>query len=243
MSIRHITGILLAIAGSMHLAYGQERVLLRKGNELYGQQKFNEAAALYQQALTKNPASVTGMFNLGNAYYKQKQLDAARRVMAATAKQSADSLQRSGAQYNIGNTYMDEKKWQDAIEAYKQALRNNPQDEAAKYNLSYAREMLKQQQQSGGGKNDKNQDKDKNKDNKQQQQQQKDQQNKEQQDNRQQQQDNKQQQEQQRPEPGPSKLSEQQADQILNALQQEEKHLQDKQQQAKGVPVKLDKDW
>ncbi len=242
-----IMAITVIMTGTLQTTYGQDRKLIRKGNELYKDQKYKEAVTYYQQALTKNPTSVTGMFNLGNAYYKQKQTDAARQVMTAAARQSKDSLQRAAAQYNLGNTYMDEQKWEEAIESYKQTLRDNPRDEEARYNLSYARAMLKQQEQQGGGNDNKDQQDDKDKKDNQQQQQQDQQDDKKkdkQQDKQdQQQQDQKEEEQQQRSQPMPSKLSEQQAEQILNALQQEEKNLQDKQQKEKGVPVKIEKDW
>lgn len=234
---------------------------VRQGNKLYEKGDYKAAADAYQKALTNNPADVKSLFNLGNALYKQKQYEAARKALNATAKTSTDKAGKSAANYNTGNTYMHEQKWQEAIESYKQALRNNPQDADAKYNLSYAQAMLKKQQGEGGGKNDKNQDKnekDKNKD------QNKDQQNKDDkqnQDKQNQQDQNKQDQkdenkgednkpeenndkkEEERKQPQPSKLSDQQAEQLLNALQQEEKKLMDKMQKGKAIPVRVEKDW
>ncbi|XZF12869.1 tetratricopeptide repeat protein [Chitinophagaceae bacterium MMS25-I14] len=251
--------IAIAFCCGYTVVSAQERKLIKEGNNLYEQKKYKEAAAVYQQALQKNPSNMTGMFNLGNALYQGKQVDAARNVMTATAKNAKDKMEKSGAQYNLGNTYMDEKKWQDAVDYYKQSLRNNPQDADAKYNLSYAYTMMKKDQQNGGGK-DKNKDQQnkdqqnknqqnqqnkdqQNKDQKNKDQQGKDKQDKDQQNKDQQDQKDKDNQEGQHPEQRPGKLSEKQADQILNALQQEEKNLQEKKQKAKGVPVKMDKDW
>lgn len=217
---------------------------VRTGNQLYQEKKYKEAADAYQQALAKNPTFTPGMFNLGNALYQQKNFDASRKILEATAKQSKDKNVKANANYNIGNTYMTEQKWEEAVNAYKAALRNNPQDEAAKYNLSYALSMMKKNE--GGGKNNK-QDKDQNKDNKQDQQQNKDdqkdqdkQEQKNQDQNKDQQKEKEQQQNQQ---PQPSKLSKEQADQLLNALAQEEKKLHDKKEKGKAVKIKVDKDW
>lgn len=231
----------------------QPRKLIREGNKAYQERKYKEAAADYQKALQKDPANTTGQFNLGNSLYQQKQFDGSRKVMANTAKIAKDKEVKAGANYNIGNSYMEEQKWEDAINAYKQTLRNNPQDVDAKYNLSYAQQMLKKQQQNGGGNNNKDQ-KDKNKDNKDNKDQQNKNDNKDNNNNKDQQnkndnQDNKDekdkgdQQQQQQPQSQPSKLSQQQADQLLNALQQEEKKLQDKLKKEKGIPAKMDKDW
>ncbi len=242
-----------------NMVYAQERKMVKKGNELYENKNYKAAAEAYQKAIQQNPKYTPGLFNLGNALYQQKQYEQARKVLDATSKISADKKGKDAASYNIGNTYMQEQKWQDAINAYKEALRNNPQDADAKYNLSYALSMLKKQQ--GGGddnnkdkndknKNDKNKDNKENKDNKdnkkdqdKQGDNQKDQDKKE--DQQQNQQDKKEgdKDKEKKPQPQQSKLSQQQAEQLLNALQQEEKKLQDKMQKEKGVPVKVDKDW
>lgn len=231
---------LLAATGS-----AQTEKLVREGNKLYEQKKFKEAGATYQQALLKNPTYVPGMFNLGNTLYQQKQYEASRKVLDAAAKNAKDKNSKSGVNYNIGNTYMSEKKWEDAIASYKKALRANPQDADAKYNLSYAQAMLKKdQQENKDNKDKKDQNKDQNKDNKDNKDKDKDKGDKDKKDQQDKgDQDKDKQDKDQRPQPQPSKLSQQQAEQLLNALQQEEKKLQDKMQKEKGVPVKTDKDW
>ncbi len=229
-------------------AMAQPKKMVRKGNELYESKNYKEASAAYQEALKKNPTYTPGLYNLGNALYQQKQYDNARKAMDAASKTSKDKQLTGGAQYNIGNTYMEEQKWQEAVDAYKQALRNNPQDADAKYNLSYALQMMKKD--GGVGKNDKDKQDDKKNQDKQDQnkqnQDQKDEQKKDekQKDQQQKQDQNKEEkQEQQKPQPQPSKLSEKQAEQLLNALQQEEKKLHDKKQEGVAVPIKVEKDW
>jgi Ca-activated chloride channel family protein len=228
------------------MANAQPTGLVKKGNKLYEQKKYKEATEEYVKAVSKNPNYTPGMFNLGNALYQQKQYDGARKVLDNAVKLDTNRIGKSAANYNIGTTYMAEQKWEEAIDAYKKTLRTNPQDADAKYNLSYAQQMLKKQ--GGGGKNnkdnkddkkdEKNKDKnqqnkdDKKKDDK------KDEQNKDQQNK-----DDKKDEQDKKPEPQASKLNEKQAEQLLNALQQEEKKLQDKHKKAKGVPVKVEKDW
>lgn len=223
---------------------------VKEGNNYYQQQKYKEAANAYQQALVKNPTYVPGLFNLGNALIKQKNFDASRQVLGSTAKTSTDKSVKANANYNIGNTYMHEQKWEQAVESYKQALRNNPQDEAAKYNLSYALQMLKKQQGDGGM--DKNKENKDNKDNKQdknkQDDQKQDQENKDEgkndeKENQENDKGDQQEEQNKRPQPQPSKLSEQQAEQLLNALSQEEKKLHDKKEKGKAIKVKVEKDW
>lgn len=223
-------------------AQAQERKLVREGNALYQQRKYKEAAAAYQKAVREQPTFVPGAFNLGNALIQQKQYDAARKVMDNTAKTSKDPLVQSGAQYNKGNTYMSEQQWQQAVDAYKSALRRNPQDLDAKYNLSYALAKLKQQQQQQD--KDKKGDKDKqNQQNKQDKKEKGDDKKDGKQQDQNQSQEGGDQKQAQKPQPQSSKLSQQQADNLLKALQQDERKTQDKMQQSKATPVKLEKDW
>jgi len=50
-------------------------VLIRKGNDAYKKQQFDKAAEAYQGALSQQPASEIGQYNLGNALYRSKKLD------------------------------------------------------------------------------------------------------------------------------------------------------------------------
>lgn len=237
--MKQIIVILSLIITTLATFAQQNRV--REGNKLYEEKKYKEAASVYQNALKKNPNYLPGIFNLGNALYQEKNYDASRKTFDAVAKKTNDLRIKSSSDYNVGNTYMSEQKWQEAVDAYKHALRKNPLDEDAKYNLSYALTKMKQNQGGGGKNNDKNKDQNKDQQNKN-----KDQQNKDQQDqnkDQQQNQDNKQDQKDQDQKPQPSKLSEKQAEQLLNALAQEEKKLHDKKEKGKAVKVKVEKDW
>ena len=44
--------------------------------------------------------------------------------------------------FNLGNAYYESGKWKEAIESYKQAIRIDPDDAIAHYNLSLAYIML-----------------------------------------------------------------------------------------------------
>ncbi len=240
--------ILIAVTLSGALpALAQTNRLLQQGNQLYDKQRYDEAAANYMKALQKDPNNATGLFNLGNALYQNKKYDSSRKLMATTAGALKDKGGKAAANYNIGNTYMAQRNWDEAIASYKNTLRNNPQDADAKYNLSYAEQMKKQDEKKGGGKNDKKDQKDKKDQQKDKQQQDKDNKDKNKDKDKQDQQDkdnkDKQDNKDQQPQSQPSKLSQQQADQLLNALQQEEKKLQDKLKKEKAIPLKLDKDW
>lgn len=244
--IRVILLLTCGIALNCNL-YAQKKQVA-EGNKLYQDKKYQEAAAAYQKALTEKPDYLPGVFNLGNSLIQQKQYEAARKTMLSAEKLTTDPSVQANANYNVGNSFMEEQKWEEAIEAYKKALRKNPNDEAAKYNLSYARAMLKKQEGGGGSDNKQDQNKEDKQDQDQNQQnnnqdEQKDQQEQQQDQSSQNNQQEQQEQQEQKPQPQPSKLTEQQAEQLLNALAQEEKKLHDKKDKQKGTPVNREKDW
>ncbi len=164
-----------------------ERKMVREGNKAYQDSVFNEAEILYRKALDFNPTSFAANYNLANATYKQENFKSATKKY----KRLLDSLEtkewRASANHNLGNSYLHTKKLDKAIEAYKESLRNNPDDKETKYNLIYAMKLKEQQQQQKQqnkdnqnkkqqNKDKKNEDKDKqNEQNKQNQDQQKDQ--------------------------------------------------------------------
>lgn len=237
--------ILFILSSLSTSAFAQKnKKLINEGNEYYQQKKYKEASDAYNKAILKDTSNLSkSAYNLGNALYQQKQLDAARKAYNTSFKKSKNKNEKAQNEYNIGNTFMSEKKWEEAISSYKEALRKNPQDVDAKYNLSYAQQMLKKDN------NDKKDDKkDNKKDEQKEQKEQKENENKEKEQKENEQRDNKENKpednkEQQQQQQQPSKLSEQQADQILNALQQEEKKLQEKKKKIQVTPQRLEKDW
>lgn len=218
--------------------YGQgERPLIREGNKQYKENKYSDAETSYRKALNKNSKSLEASFNIGNSLYKQGKYDEAAKqftTIADSVKNNKDVLSKS--YYNLGNSYFKSNKLQESATAYKNALRNNPTDMDAKFNLSLVNNMLKQQQQN----KDKNQDNkdnkdnkdDKNKDNKDNKNDQnKDQQNKDQ--NKQPQGGNKPQQQ-----PQQNQISPEDAKRILDAMKNDEKAVQQKVQEQKAKEEK-----
>ena len=220
------------LASICTLSYGQkENPFIRKGNKLYDNGKFNEAEIDYRKAMEVAPTSAKSTFNLGNSLYRQENYEEAERnfINAAGLLKPADQLARAGALHNLGNTYLKAEKYQESVEAYKQALRLNPDDEDTRYNLAYAQRKLIQQQQQQQQQQQNNDKKD-NKDEKNQQPQQ----------DQSDQQDQKEQQQQQKPQ-----ISKQDAERMLQALKNDEQKTIDKvnKQKVKAVPSQVEKDW
>lgn len=139
----------------------ESQKMLQEAEENLGENDFASAEASYRKAVSKNPANTTAKYNMANMYYgKEKPSEATERYKQAA--EVADSKEgKHKVFHNLGNSFMDQKKYEPAIEAYKNALRNDPLDEETRYNLALAKKMLEKQKQDGGGDDKKDQDQDK----------------------------------------------------------------------------------
>jgi Ca-activated chloride channel family protein len=217
------------------------RELINNGVDLYNEQKFADAEVNFKKGNEKSPDNFEAKFNLGDAYYKQQRYDEAMKSFQSAFVDAKDDLEKSKLYYNIGNSLLKSQKIKESIGAYKEALKLNPNDEQAKYNLSYALNQLKNPNQDQNQNNDKNKDqKDQNKDQQNKDQQNQDQQNTDQQNQDQEKQDQNQQQSQEQKQ---QELTKQEAEKILNALKENEKDLQKQLRKVKGQPIKTEKDW
>ncbi len=122
-----------------------DQSLLIKGNELYKNRQYDEAANQYQKATDINEKNPKAQYNLGNALYRSKKNDAAQKAFDAAAESAKDQAMKSRALYNKGVTYSQEKKLLESIDAYKQTLILNPTDDEARENLQKALNELKKQ--------------------------------------------------------------------------------------------------
>ena len=71
-STLYIISIGLLLAAGSASAQKAERSNIRQGNRLYRNEKYTESEIAYRKGLTVNPRSVEAAYNLGNALYKQK---------------------------------------------------------------------------------------------------------------------------------------------------------------------------
>jgi Ca-activated chloride channel family protein len=250
--MKRILIIILLLSPSLLFAQQVKRYV-KKGNDLYKQQKFKEAEENYRKSFGKKGPGTEADFNLGDALYKQKKFgEAAEQFNKIGAAGNQNKALSAQAYHNLGNTYLSNKKLEEGIAAYKKALINNPNDDETRYNLAYAQEMLKQQQNKDKKNKDKNKDrnKDQSKDKKDPDKDKKDQDKKDQdkkdQDKKNQDkngQDKKDDQPGQKPQP--DKVSKEDAQRMLDALNNAEKQTQDKlkNKKVKGEKVRISKDW
>ncbi|MBX9785106.1 MAG: tetratricopeptide repeat protein [Chitinophagaceae bacterium] len=190
-----------------------------KGNNYYKDSAFDKAEEYYRKSINKKPTPAA-QYNLGNTLYKKQkeatgeQTEAIIKSFDEAATDTTDAEVKAKALYNKGVVYHKNNQVDEAINAYKEALRLTPGDAEIRKNLQIAlqnkRKQNPEQQQKPKPQEQPKEQKDK---------------------------------KQEQPPPPPPKLSKKQAEQYLKSLTEKEKQLQEKMQKKVGVPSQPDKDW
>ncbi len=235
-------------------SYSQsERSLVRRGNRDIEKERYHDAEIKYRKALEENRLMEEAGFNLGNSLYLQdKYQEADSQYFDIASRAKNDSL-KEASYYNLGNSFYKSEQYDGAVQAYKQALRINPDDEDARYNLAMAQKKLKDSEGQNGGQNQdqqnqNQQNQNQQNQNQQNQNQQNQQQNQDEQQGQEQQQQQGKQDEQQdgeQQEAQQMNISKDDAERMLEALKNNERKTLQKVQESKtkGQKVKIDKDW
>jgi len=131
---------------------------IEKGNDWYRKKEYAQAKEAYTKALKADQSNTIAQFNSGNADHRLKNYEKAAASFEAAATSSRDPYIKAQALYNQGNALVKQNKIAEAINAYKNSLRLNPNDNDVRENLQKAlKELNKQQQQQKNGQNNKNQ--------------------------------------------------------------------------------------
>lgn len=228
---------------------------MAQGNKRYNLKHYNEAETLFRGASSKNAKSVVPAYDKANAIYRQYQNTESIQHYQNALKTATDKKEKHKIFHNMGNAFMNQKNYSAAVEAYKNALRNNPQDEETRYNYALAKQKLKDNPNQNNQDNkdhqeNKNQNKDQNKDDQNQDKKDSGDDKKDQnQDQGKDQQDQNKDQGKQDREQQKQEQSKQQMDNMLRALDNAEKgvreRVQNKEREKDGKPVRATstKDW
>ncbi|MEP7176482.1 MAG: VWA domain-containing protein [Gemmatimonadales bacterium] len=145
-----LLGALLSLAGCSRGALDA-----RKGARLYAAGDYAASAQVLDRALAADSTPVRA-YNAGNAYYRTRRYEvaAARYRIAATGPAAI----RQPSVFNLGNALVRAAEEApergqlllDAVEAYEEALRLEPGDQDAKWNLELALQRLEEDRMAGG---------------------------------------------------------------------------------------------
>ncbi|MBQ7018902.1 MAG: VWA domain-containing protein [Bacteroidales bacterium] len=259
--------VALLLGFSVASAYAQtDRKEVRKGNRFFKEGNYKEAEVEYRKALIKDSLSIAGNYNLANTLMQQEDAANAELIYAklgdsiSRVQQNVDwekgsvevgkNTLPSDYYHNLGNSFLAQKRYQEAVDAYKNALRRNPADDLTRENYIYAKKKLEDQQNQDQNQQQQNQNQDQqnnqNQQNQNQDQDKQDQNNDQNQDNKNNP-DKDQNDKQDQPQNGNQpKITPQAAEQMLQAMQEKENQTQEKVKEEKAKALKSkqkEKNW
>ena len=172
-------------------------------------------------------------YNMANSFYESGLKAEAINEYKQSILKSRNKQDLHKSYHNLGDVYMQNKDYQNAVNSFKKALLNNPSDDETRYNYALAKELLKNDK----NKKDKDKKEDKKKDDK------KDDKKKDDKKKDDKKKDGKKNKKENKPKP--NQISPEQLKNLLKAMNNEEKKVQDKvnKNKIKGIPVKNKKDW
>jgi len=238
--------LILFIGYALSPAQSGRRKII-EGNQQFAEEQYDEALTKYRDAQVHDPESSLLKFNIADAQYKKNKYEDALKDFQGSIVSDDITLQ-SQAWYNIGNTLYRSGKLPESILAYQEALKLNPEDEDAKYNLEFVRRQLKNQadKQQQQPQQQQQQQEQQQQEQQQQEQHQKEQQQEQQQSSQDQQDKEKQeqaeQQEQQQMDPA-EQMSKQDAERILQAMKENEEDVKNARKQKVPGNMRVLKDW
>ena len=247
LMVKHFIFIVLAICG-LEVSAQEAKALIKEGNKSYSANEFEKAAEQYQKSIEANPERLEGLFNLGDALYRQEKYEEAARYFNMVAQRAEDKEIKAKAYHNLGNAMVKQQKLKEGVEAYKNSLLLNPKDDETRFNLAYSmRDLQKKQEQQKDQQEQQEQEQEQEQQEQNQQEQEQEQQEQEQQEQEQEQQEqeqNQQEQEQQEQEQK-NEVSREDATRLLEALENEEKKVQGKlkKKEVKSSEINIEKNW
>jgi tetratricopeptide (TPR) repeat protein len=125
-----------------------ENAAIREGNKLYHNREFEKAMPAYQKAVEQNPKNLTARYNLANARFRTGKMPDAEKSYDDLIGNTTENKYKEKGFYNKGVSLTKQQKLQESIDAYKNALKLDPTDEDARFNLQKALMEQKKQNQS-----------------------------------------------------------------------------------------------
>jgi Ca-activated chloride channel homolog len=125
-----------------------ENTAIRAGNKLYRKGQFDKAEPEYQKALQANPNNPVARYNMGNVQFRNKQFEEAEKTFDQANAIAGNTDFKEKTYYNKGVSLTKQQKLLESIEAYKSAVRLNPADADARFNLQKALLELQKQNEA-----------------------------------------------------------------------------------------------
>jgi Ca-activated chloride channel homolog len=119
---------------------------LQQGYQAYQKGDYPQALKKFIDGQLQDPDNPDILYNIGNAYYKNGDYEAARENYSQALSKAPPDL-KPRLLYNLGNSAFRQGNLQDAVKNYEAALKLAPDDPQAKENLAFVKQRLQQQKQ------------------------------------------------------------------------------------------------
>jgi len=159
--MKNIILVILIVFLSLNTFAQNAKKINRQGIKSYNNKRYSEAEINFQKAVNVDSLAFETNFNLGDALYKEEQYDRAAEVFKALTDKTIEKQKLSKVYHNLGNSLLKQvetsltgqdvqgaiDKLNESIDAYKNSMRNDPEDKETKFNYLVAKNLLKQLQQ------------------------------------------------------------------------------------------------
>jgi Tfp pilus assembly protein PilF len=115
-------------------------IFLERGNQLFKEEKYDEAIAQYQLFLESNPLAYQVQLNIADAYREKGEFDKAielynKTIELSEGEQTLEKEVKGKAFAGIGDIYLKQNKLAEAQEYFKRSIESSPKDEILAYNV------------------------------------------------------------------------------------------------------------
>ena len=149
--------VAVALAGVMFAVAPAEAGPLKEAFEAYQKEIYDKALEHYIDGQLKDPQNPELLYNLGNAYFKLDNFEAAEAHYRQALSQAPPGL-KPHLLYNMGNSAYRRGQLQEAVRNYEAALQLDPEDPQIRENLEFVKQQMQKQQESSEGDNRQSED-------------------------------------------------------------------------------------
>lgn len=129
---------------------------LNHARKLYKEGNYKEALKYYKRAESSAPNDVDLSQEIGQTAYRANDFRTASESFERQANNATTKEKEIRARTSLGESRMKQQDYQSAVDAYKEVLRLDPDNEKARQRLMEAKRLLEQQKKQQQNKQDKN---------------------------------------------------------------------------------------
>ncbi|NVK63144.1 MAG: tetratricopeptide repeat protein [Flavobacteriales bacterium] len=145
--MRRLIVFLFVFASAISFSQDEDawRDTLLMARKSYEKKEYNKALEYYESAQKIAPDDIDLSDEMAQSAYRSRDFERAEKIYRQGSSTKMSKSARGDAMHNLGNAQMKQENYEGAIESYKEALRNNPNDKETRYNLSKAIRKVKEQ--------------------------------------------------------------------------------------------------